>query len=127
MMHRKPQALSRHTGFPVPVIGCNIRLFLQTAGHGPLHERRGVDKARHPGGDARRSIEQVIVCGLAGDHQIADALPGQGQGLGPAVADDGIGIVFGEIGNLYPVIGQLPVGFIGDQINVRTVFMLLLP
>ena len=111
----------------VPIVGFNIRLFLQTPGNSTLHQRRSVDKAGYPRGDSRGSVNQIIIAHLVWDHQIADALAGERQGFRPAVAHHSIGVILRQIGNLHAVIGQLPIGLIGNQVDIRSELMLLFP
>ena len=94
-------------------------------GLGTLYERRCIHKAGHTGGNSRRRIYQLIIAQLIWNHQITNSLAGQGQGLGPAVADHGVGVILREIGHLHAVIGKLPIGLVGNQIDIRAEFMLL--
>ena len=68
------------------------------------------------GGAGHGGIQGLSVGSAGGNIDIADPLPGQGQGLGVGIADNGIPVDGGNEGNLHPV-GQLPVGLIGDKID----------
>ena len=66
----------------------------------------------------------VQVCAVRGfirNIDVADSFTGQTQGLGPGVADDGVGVNGGDEGNFNAAVNQFPVGFVRNQIDGMTV------
>ena len=73
--------------------------------------------AAGPGRPGDGVVHRLVVLHKVRHADIADALAGQGQGLGIGVAHDGIFIQAGNEGNLYAAVHQLPVGLIGNDID----------
>ena len=68
----------------------------------------------------------IKIIAAGGDAEIADALAGKGEALGPGVGDDGIVPEPGQPADLGPLVGQFPVGLVGDDVDRVAVFRLLL-
>ncbi len=62
-------------------------------------------------------IDRLAVLAAVRDADVADTLAGHGQNLGIGIADNGIGIDGRNIGGVQPVIGQLPVGLVGEDVD----------
>lgn len=101
----------------VAVIGLDIGAQTRTAGHHPLEQRGRTNMPNGPGGSGDGGKDLIAVLRLVGDTDVANALTRQGQGFGVGITDDGVPVKRGDEGNLVSVIDQLPVGFVGNDVN----------
>ena len=107
------QALDQHV--PVALVVVHIGHHVHAPLDDPLIEVRGADMAQGPG-RAGADVHHVFIGGAAAaDGQVAHPLAGDGQGLGVGVADQGIVVEVHQVGDLHAVVGQLPVGLVGEQ------------
>ena len=87
-----------------------------------LHQCGRADVTHDTGGTGNSGVHRGTVVGKARDVHIADALAGQGQGLGVGVADDGVAVQAGDKGHGDIAVHQLAVGLVGDNIDRVAVF-----
>ncbi len=94
-----------------------VRFHIDTAFNDPLEEGRGADESQGPGGTEDRCHELSGAFDRFRDQDVADALAGQGQGLGPGIIDDGVLIIGGGEHLLRIAVNQFPVGLVGDHVD----------
>ena len=102
---------------PVLVIGRQVRQLVGAAGNGQLDQRGRAHMAAGPGRPGDGVVHRLVVLHKVRHADIADALAGQGQGLGIGVAHDGIAVHRGDEGHLHAAVYQLPVRLVGDDVD----------
>ena len=73
--------------------------------------------AHDPGRAGNGGVQGLPVLGKAGHIHIADALTGQGEGLGIGIADHCVFVQAGNEGHGDAAVDQLPVRFIGNDVD----------
>ena len=84
------------------VVGLQVRAQTHAPGDDLLHQAGSADMTARPGGTGNGGIEGIVVGAVFGHIDIADALAGQTQALGPGVADDGVVVMPGIQGAVMP-------------------------
>ena len=102
------------------------RALVEAARDGKLHEARRVDEAEHTVRDDGGVEDELPVRDIARDDQVADALAGEGEGFRPGVADNHVLHAVRHPGHLDPVVGELAVGLVGDDVDGGAVLAALL-
>lgn len=110
---------------PVPLVDIHIHLGIQAPADDPLEQGGGVHKAQDPIGHVHGLGDgfEIVHAGIGDD--IADPLPGQGQGFAVGIADEGIPVILQHIRHMDPVIADFPVRLIRNQVNAGPQLLLL--
>lgn len=101
----------------VDVVGFEVGHDVAALGNGALDERGGADVAQHTGSARDGGKDGLGIRHVVGHEDVSDTLARQAEGLGPGVADDGVLVDVGDKGNLNSIVDQLPVGFVGDDVD----------
>ena len=109
----------------VAVVDFYIHLRVLAASDRLLDQRRRVDKAEHAVCRRGARNDLIGIVKLVRQHQIADALAGQGQRLAVGVAHNCIVIVFRQIRHGDSVVHELAVRLVSDHVDARPVLLLL--
>ena len=102
---------------PPPDIGGDIDADFRQAGHHPLHQGRGVDKAQDAVGQ-HHTGKQLSPSRRPGAHRgVTQALSGDGEVLGKGSGQQGVRVGREDAGEFKAVVDDAAVRLIGHQVN----------